>query len=106
MSSWSIEIQAWATQTFGNATVERALSRAAEEFQELHDALEEGFVTTAWRKQIAEECADVVICLCGVCNALGLDLAEAVERKMAKNRLRTWKLNGDGTAYHMPEAKP
>ena len=39
----------------------------------------------AKREPVAEEIADVMCLLCALCNALDLDLSEAVRRKMAKN---------------------
>jgi NTP pyrophosphatase (non-canonical NTP hydrolase) len=37
------------------------------------------------REQVADEMADVACLLFALCNAIGLDLSEAVIRKMAKN---------------------
>lgn len=91
--SWSKPISDWSRATFRAATPQRALDRTDDEFCELLEA------------QSAEEAADVVICLCGFAAAKGFDLAAAVEAKMAINRQRKWKLNGDGTAQHIPEGE-
>ena len=37
------------------------------------------------RPRLEEEAADVAICLLNLCNAVGLDLAAAIERKIALN---------------------
>ena len=50
-----------------------------------------------------DECADVVIVLCRLARRLGGDLWREVERKMAVNRKRTWRLDGTGHAYHVRE---
>jgi dCTP diphosphatase len=42
----------------------------------------------AGREQVADELADVAGVLFALCNALGLDLSDAVARKMAKNVLK------------------
>lgn len=56
--------------------------------------------------KIAGETADVVIVACGVADMRGFDLAAEVDKKMAINRARTWKVNGDGTGYHVKPAAP
>src|SRR3954466_9108923 len=42
----------------------------------------------ASREQVADEVADVAGVLFSLCNALGLDLSDAVARKVAKNVLK------------------
>jgi NTP pyrophosphatase (non-canonical NTP hydrolase) len=54
--------------------------------------------------KIAAEAADVLIVLYGVAGMRGFDLHAEVDRKMAVNRARRWKANGDGTGYHIPAA--
>lgn len=92
--SWSSEIDAWAVATFGRGTLARAMQRTDEEYCELGEGL--------WgaKAHVAEECADVVICLTRVCSILGFDLAAEVEKKMVKNHARKWRVIGDGTGYH------
>jgi hypothetical protein len=46
---------------------------------------------------IPTEAADVIIVLLRIPG-----IAEAIQRKMAINRARQWKLMGDGTGYHVP----
>jgi hypothetical protein len=80
-------IQQWAWDTFGRASVGRTLERADEEYIELQLAVEDD--------EIFEEAADVIITL------LNLEgVPEAIDRKMAVNRARKWKVMGDGTGYH------
>lgn len=52
------------------------------------------------KDKIPGETADVVIVLCGVAGMRGFDLQAEVDKKMAINRGRRWKANGDGTGYH------
>ena len=80
-------INQWCDDTFGPATVEQIIARAKEEFDELetHGA------------DHAIEAVDVVICLCRIPG-----FAEALQRKMAINRARKWRLTGNGTGYHIP----
>jgi dCTP diphosphatase len=42
----------------------------------------------AVREQVADELADVTGVVLALCNALGLDLSDAIQRKMAKNVLK------------------
>lgn len=95
------EATAWARQTFGDVSPIRAAVRANEEMAELLKA-----ACADWRERdkIMEEAADVVIVLCHLAGALDADLGAAIEKKMAKNRARTWRLDGDGTGYHVPNA--
>ena len=54
-----------------------------------------------------EEAADIIIVLMAWASTMNVDLESAVEKKMAKNRARTWKYNGDGTYSHVkPEPDP
>jgi hypothetical protein len=78
-------IAQWCEETFGPIQPERIVSRAGEEMDELRA-----------EPTRVEEAADVVICL-----ARYPGLWEAVERKMAVNRARKWRLMGDGTGYHV-----
>jgi NTP pyrophosphatase (non-canonical NTP hydrolase) len=56
--------------------------------------------------KIPAEAADVLIVLYGVAGMRGFDLHAEVDRKMAVNRARKWKANGDGTGYHIKEESP
>jgi hypothetical protein len=96
---WSEEtittIATWADETFGTTTPEAALSRAMDEIEELTF-----FVTGSgpWHpEEIAEEAADVCIALY---RYIYLVDKEAINKKMAVNRARKWKLDGKGNGQH------
>lgn len=54
-------------------------------------------------EKIPAEAADVAIVLFGLAELVGFDLQAEVDKKMAVNRARKWKANGDGTGYHIKE---
>lgn len=54
--------------------------------------------------KIAAEAADVLIVLYGLAGMRGIDLHTEVDRKMVRNRSRTWHALGDGTGYHIKES--
>lgn len=89
MSETPQTIRAWALATFGEVTIRRGVSRAAEE---LDEAL--------------TELADVTIVLCHATRGHWLMwpavwlLRKRINAKMAINRARRWDLRGDGTAQH------
>jgi hypothetical protein len=56
--------------------------------------------------RIEEEAADVQILLYGVAGMRGFDLRRATDRKMVRNRARSWRILGDGTGYHVPGSDP
>ncbi|MBD8909682.1 nucleotide pyrophosphohydrolase [Methylorubrum zatmanii] len=80
-------IAKWCEDTFGPIEPARIVSRAAEEMEELKA-----------EPTRVEEAADVVIVL-----SRYPGLWETVERKMAVNRKRRWRLMGDGTGYHIKD---
>jgi chromosome segregation ATPase len=88
-------INDWARETFGSVTPLKAFCRARKEWRELEDLMTENMSSKA-----VEESADVVITLYRMASCFGLDLHEAVDRKMAINRSREWVLNSDGTGQH------
>jgi len=99
--TWSQDIHEWQVATFGETTTpERAFERTSQEWDELLLTLHE---PGAAASDIAEECADVAIVLCRVVSALGLDLADAIEKKMAKNRARKWPAPGEGPSQHIED---
>jgi NTP pyrophosphatase (non-canonical NTP hydrolase) len=53
-----------------------------------NDASRAAVADPALREPIAEEIADISNLVFALCNALGLDLSDAVARKMAKNELK------------------
>lgn len=67
----------------------RHLIREAQELErEIAAEVRTGF---AGNPDVPRELADVAILLFGIADALGLDLAGVVERKMIENRTRRWK---------------
>lgn len=87
-------VTTWANETFGPATIEVQIDRAWKEFRELLQL--RGLDTD----KIAEEAADVCICLFRVIGTLD---PEAINKKMAKNRARKWQVDGQGCAQHVGE---
>jgi hypothetical protein len=91
-------ISAWAEQTFGPAGSNvRVAARANEEMAELLRALS----VDEKHPKAAEEVADIFIVLYRVATRLGVDIHAEIERKMANNRKREWKLDGSGHGYHV-----
>lgn len=52
---------------------------------------------------IIEECADVQIVLYVLASRLHIDLDAEVQKKMAVNRARKWKLDGSGCGQHVED---
>lgn len=95
-------ITQWIEETFGPAgTNARVIARANEEMAEM---LKEVSIDDAHPK-LAEEMADVVIVLYRVATRLGVDLHEEIDKKMAINRARMWKLDGSGCGYHVKKGQ-
>jgi hypothetical protein len=82
-------VRAWCDETFGPATPDSIINRAAEEWIEMTEAPDD--------ESRAIEAADVVIILCRMPG-----FVEAFQKKMAVNRARKWRLTGNGTGYHIP----
>lgn len=89
-------VSKWADETFGPCTPTQALYRALDEIMELELGIKVGYLD----KQMVEEAADVCITLYRYIYLVDKD---AIGKKMAINRKRKWKLNGDGTAQHIKE---
>ncbi|MBF0260261.1 MAG: hypothetical protein HQL97_00315 [Magnetococcales bacterium] len=85
----------WANQSFGHATIRAQVERAMSEVSELALA-----VLTGTDEKIAEEAADVCICLYRVMGTLDRD---AINKKMARNRVRKWNVAANGCAQHVSE---
>ncbi len=91
-------ISQWADDTFGPAgSNARVAARANEEMAELLRAL----TVDDNHHKAAEELADIVIILNRLATRLGVDLNAEVNRKMAVNRKREWKLDNTGHGYHV-----
>jgi NTP pyrophosphatase (non-canonical NTP hydrolase) len=91
-------ITTWAQEVFGVASDVTLFCRFDDEVNELEGVLSEGVFT---RKEISGELADCLIVLYQLAEVLGVNLLTAVEEKMAINRERKWRLNGDGTGQHV-----
>lgn len=91
-------ISNWANETFGPAgSNARVAARANEELAELLRAL----TADDDHPKAAEEVADTVIILYRLATRLGIDLHDEIDRKMAVNRAREWKLDNTGHGYHV-----
>ena len=97
-----MSVTKWADETFGPATELVQVERAIKEMREMVWLIDEYQATQTpidWGK-VAEEAADVVICLYRV---IGHCDPDAIEKKMAINRARKWNVAKDGTAQHIEE---
>lgn len=93
-------ISAWAEATFGpSGSNARAIARANREMAELLEHV----TADDLHPEAAEEIADIVIVLSRVMTRLGVDLQAEVDRKMATNRARKWRLDGTGHGYHVKD---
>jgi len=90
-------VAAWTTVTFGSPEPIVAAARANEEMAELLTAV----AKTKPDDYVAEEMADVVIVLYQLASTMGLDLHEAIDQKMRKNRARKWIADGTGVGRHV-----
>lgn len=86
-------IAAWAEHMFGQVNVPGLVARANEEMSELVTA---AYDPGASSQEIATEAADVAIMLLQIVEALGYDLLQEVDAKMALNRGRRWTMTGTG----------
>lgn len=86
----------WADTTFGITTALPAAVRLNEEVAELLGSL----VRKATDQEITNEVADCEILIRRLAHTVGINLEEAVSRKMEINRGRKWKLHGDGNGQH------
>lgn len=91
-------VHQWATDTFGLPTLKRGVERVQEELTELGALATQDNPPIA---EVAEEMADVVICLMHTAATFGIDLQAAVELKFGINLRRKWKKSDDGTGYHV-----
>jgi NTP pyrophosphatase (non-canonical NTP hydrolase) len=93
----------WASETFGPVSSNiRVAARANEEMAELLRALS----TNDKNPKAHEEMADVLIVLFRLAARMGIDLLDAVDKKMEINRSREWKLDGSGHGYHVRDKEP
>lgn len=96
-------ITQWANETFGPpASNMRVAARANEEMAELLRVLS----VDDHHAKAAEEIADVVIVLSRLASSLSVDIQEEIDKKMAINRQREWKLDKTGHGYHVRDKAP
>jgi NTP pyrophosphatase (non-canonical NTP hydrolase) len=77
------------------------------EFCLLNGEVAEAF--DAWRKggsDVADELADIALYLFGLAEKIGIDLQDAIESKMAKNSLRTYRRLPTGVLVKEPDPNP
>lgn len=92
-------VSRWAEDTFGPIPGPASIAaRANKEMAELLTKCIQG----ADPDEIADETADVVICLYRMGRHLGFDLFAEIDRKMAINRRRTWVVK-NGQGQHIAE---
>lgn len=83
----------WADVTFPASTDHSKLAHLRKELAELEE-----------RPDSAEEMAGVVMLVCHLARAHGVDLAAAIEQKLAICRARTWGApDADGVVEHVRE---
>lgn len=112
------DVVSWQRETFGfgmdrGEAMAHHLAEEAEELVEsagwlVETASEQGEDVAArlasGRVHLAGELADVLILAAGVAAEFGVDLAAAVEAKLAKNRKRTWlRPDEHGVVRHAAE---
>ena len=95
---WTQEmITNWAESQFGYHEPKPIAIRGNKEMAELLSSLENNIPT----EECAEECADVAIFLLQICQRLGYDLLDLVDKKMEINVGRTWTIGSDGSHQHV-----
>lgn len=102
MSETQDTVSRWADETFGSGGSNASVAaRANIEMAELIMALTNDDNDP---KAIAEV-ADIVIVLYRLVARANTDLAAEIDKKMAVNRARTWRLDGHGHGYHVEPAE-
>lgn len=93
----------WSLEKFPDTTVGAGLVKAMDEIQEVILAVRE----KASKDELSEEYVDAIMCLLDSAARAGIyigDIRDAYEKKLAKNKARTWKKNDDNTYSHVKEA--
>lgn len=98
MTETQATISSWADAAFGVPKSNlRIAVRMQAELSELLDKLAVNDTDPA----AAEEVADIFIVAARLMERLGVDLQAEVQRKMAINRTRRWRLDGSGCGQHL-----
>ena len=92
-------VSKWADETFGPSTPGSSLRRAIVEIDELIEKYESVLYDPVGNV-LVEEAADVCITLY---RYIYLVDPEAINKKMAINRKRKWKVTGEGVGQHYDE---
>ena len=96
-------ISEWAEATFGPVGSNLSVAtRANKEMAELLQALS----SDDRNPEAIEEMADVVMCLCRLADRMGIDLESEVKKKLAINKQREWRLDGNGHGYNLHGGLP
>lgn len=93
----------WSLKQFPDTTIAAGLVKAMDEIQEVFKAFREN----QSKEDIAEEYVDAIMCMLDSAARAGIymgDIRDAYEKKLAKNKLRTWVKNTDNTYSHVKEA--
>lgn len=90
----------WGLATFGRPTVKAMLDRMQDELAECEYALHNSIVEA---DVVAEELADAIIVAYHMGAVMKVDLQAHIDRKMAINRQRKWRIRKDGTGQHIEE---
>lgn len=92
------EVLAFAEDRFGKNTQLGIAVRSNKEMSELLSALSNGVTS---QREIAMECADIVIFMMQIAEQAGFPLFDLVDEKMNINIDRTWRLLPDGSHQHV-----
>ncbi len=94
-------LNAWADDTFGKLThIDPLMERFHDEVDELQTA-----VHFDPPEKIVEEAADCVMMLYRIAGYYGLDIHEAIDKKMVVNREKEWVRDGFGNGKHVKDVK-
>lgn len=89
------EIKEWADTAFPNRTDQSMYLKMYSEMGEMIEAFTP--------EEVADEVADVLIMLLDFGKRKGINIEEAVFRKLEINRLRQWGVTHSGTYHHTNE---
>lgn len=84
------DVAAWADDSFPEETLDARLAHLRKEYDELLARPESG-----------EEMADMVMIIANHAHIMGVDLKAEIRRKLAINRVRTWRTGPDGVVEHV-----
>lgn len=84
------EVREWADEVFPTRNIQSMALKLFEEISEMLRAPDD-----------ADEHADIYIMMLDLSRMYGVDVAAAVRRKIATNRLRSWEVTPIGTLHHI-----